>query len=200
MFKFTKGLMLVALSLMLSYTSVAQADCTNRLCGNNRTCNSSRNHPSKYVGVYYRSDVPVDRLTASSLPIITLNENGTAIVYTGEALFDFVTTGTLSPAYGNWQVLENRQVLVTAVGFFGVENPSDPTQSQFGAERLTFILDFSHSLNSPTIVARSVVDLSGVPSSQWLDPQAGTLRFNAPITPRQLQRICAFASDLTRAS
>ncbi|MBA3604274.1 MAG: hypothetical protein H0W50_11715 [Parachlamydiaceae bacterium] len=161
-----------------------------------KTCNSSEKHSSKFVGVYYRSDLPANDLS-SSMPIITLNETGTAIVYLGEALIDFVTGGTVSPTYGNWKELKNHQVLITTLGFFGLENPDATPPSQFGAQRLTFLLDFS-DLNSPTIIARAIVDLAGVPSSNFLDRSAGTLLFNAPIAPRELKRICAFDSDLTR--
>lgn len=46
------------------------------------TCNGS--HSDKYIGVYYRSDVTDGRL--QTIPVITLNKDGTAIVYFGEAL------------------------------------------------------------------------------------------------------------------
>jgi hypothetical protein len=200
MLKFTKGLMLAALSLMLGYSSLAVADCGGGCFSTKKTCNSPKNHPEKYVGVYFRSDVPGgDAGLLVSLPVLTLNVDGTAILYVGESLIDFVTGGTNSPFYGNWQVLSHKQVLVTVLGFFGQEDPNaEPPISIFSATRITYLLDFSQSLNSPTLIARSTVDLTGLPSSEWLNPSAGTLLSNTPITPRQFQRICAFASDLTR--
>ena len=162
--------------------------------------NSPKNHTLKYVGVYYRADIPADARNFS-IPYITLNEDGTAIVYFGEALIDYVTQGTISPSYGNWKELRNNQVLVLTLDVSAQEDPNaTPPINNFSPGRSTLLLDFSQSLNSPTIIARALVDLTGVPSSEWLNPSAGTLITNAPLTaPRQLKRICAFASDLNRS-
>ena len=124
-----------------------------------------------------------------------MNENGTAIVYFGEALINYVTAGTVSPSYGNWKYIGNHQVLVLTLDYTGLDTP---TEDSFFASRSTMILDFSESYNSPTIIARSSVSLAGVPSALYLDPNAGTVAFNGSIAPRQLKRICAFASDLNR--
>lgn len=191
MFKFKKNLLLLFACLMVAYASEAFASCKHQ----EKTCNSSRKHPSKYVGVYYRSDV-VDP-PSQSLPIITLNENGTAIVYFGEALVNYVSAGTISPGYGNWKLIGNHQVLVFTLDYTAIDTATD---NSFSAERSTMILDFSESLNTPNIVARSVVSLAGVPAALYLDPAAGTVIFNSPITPRPLKRICAFSSDLNRAN
>ncbi len=192
MLKFKKNVLLILACLMVTYASEAFAEHRHH----EKTCNSSRNHPSKYVGVYFRSDA-LPGPVSQSLPIITLNENGTAIVYFGEALINYVTAGTLSPNYGNWKYIGNHQVLVLTIGYFAIENS---TENNFYATRSTMILDFSESLNSPTIIARSVVSLEGVPPTLYLDPNVGTIIFTNPILPRQLQRICAFASDLTRTN
>ncbi len=191
MLKFKKNLLLALACLMVVYASEAFADCKHK----EKTCNSSRNHPSKYVGVYYRSDA-LPGPVIQNLPIITLNESGTAIVYFGEALISYVTTGTLSPQYGNWKYIGNHQVLVLTIGYSAIENS---TQNAFHAIRSTMILDFSESLNSPVIIAHSFVRLEGVPPALYLDPNVGTVvTFTNTILPRQLQRICAFASDLNR--
>lgn len=74
------------------------------------------------------------------------------------------------------------------------------TENSFYAIRSTMILDFSKSLNSPAIIAQALVSLAGVLPAFYFDPNAGTVLFNSPITPRSLKRICAFASDLDRTN
>lgn len=191
MFKFKKSLLLLFACLMVAYAFEAFADCKHK----EKTCNCPRKHPSKYVGVYYRSDV-ID-VNLASLPIITLNEDGTAIIYFGEALINYVSSGTISPEYGNWQPIGNHQVLVLVLGYSAIESS---TENSFYATRSTMILDFSESFNSPTIIARAIVSLAGVLPAFYLDPNAGTIIANNPIVPRSLKRICAFASDLDRAN
>lgn len=205
MSNFMKKLLMGASCLMLTFVIEAQANSSENdqyfRHKKNKTCNSSNNHSSKYVGVYYRSDLPGnDSIRNFSQPIITLNEDGTAIVYFGEALVDYVTDATISPTYGNWKEHKHKQIVVETLGFSAQQNPIvQPPIDTFGATRSTLLIDFSQSLNSPQIIARALVDLTGVPSSDWLKPNAGTLINNAAITPRQLKRICASASDLTRS-
>lgn len=176
---------------MIANTPEAFADCKHK----EKTCNCSRKHASKYVGVYYRSDVI--NINAQNLPVITLNEDGTAIIYFGEALFDYISSGTSSPEYGNWKPIGNHQILVMTLGYSAIETS---TENSFSAVRSTMILDFSKSLNSPTIIAQALVSLAGVLPAFYFDPNAGTVLFNNPIPPRALKRICAFATDLERTN
>lgn len=162
-------------------------------CCKEFTCNEAKDHPERFVGTYLRTDALTEGF---AMPLYTLNADGTVVGTQGEALIRFVTEGTFGPLFGNWKYIGNEQVLVMAIGWSAIDTPE--TQ-QFSGARLTFIVDFSKSLNYPMIVARSTVSIDPpFPSALLLDPNAGTVIFNDPITPRQLQRVCAFSSDLTR--
>ncbi len=210
MLKIVKTLMLAASCFMLTCTSVAVAKdkCNDRcndpcrdLSPKERTCNSSKDHPSRYIGVYYRTNIPANIGVPLDFlnPLITLNANGTAIFYDGLSVKEFVTEGIQTPFYGNWQDIGNNQVLITVLGFFGAEVPdATPPINDYQAIRQTFLLDFSQDINNPLLIARAVVDVTGVPSSEWLTEGAGRLITNTFPTPRPLKRICAFSSDLSR--
>lgn len=170
-----------------------------------KTCNGDKHHPEKFVGAYYRSDTTT-LPDVQSRPMFILNENGVAESFDNIALYQYVTSGEVAPGFGNWQHIGKNQVLVMTLGTSAAEDPfkytaNDPNcpASVYVVTRDTWILDFSKSLNSPQIIARSSVFFpADAPSALYLDPNAGTVLYNDPIEPRQLQRICAFASDLDR--
>ena len=149
-------------------------------------------HPQEYVGIYFRSDVVS---SDQSNPIVTLNADGTAILYYGFALDHYVTEGTVSPGYGNWEYSGDGKVLVMTLSYTALDTPAESFEL---VARDTFIIDFSCSLDFPLLVARSLVELPVLPSCDYSDPNAGTVIFNDPIAPRQLERVHAFGSDLYR--
>lgn len=163
-------------------------------------CNQHEKHPEYIEGSYYRSNV-VSLEIASARPLLTLNDNGTAIMYNGLALYRYLTGGTGSPAHGSWKYIGNDRILVMVLDFEASESIFT-SLTTFVADRITLLIDFSESRDSPQIIARSVVQFTAEASETYLDPEAGLLLVNeitSPlIEPFQLKRISAFGSDLFR--
>lgn len=183
------------LSLAYAQSGVAKGDKSrdqNQCCCQEVTCNEASDHPARFVGTYLRTDVTSEGV---STPLFSLNADGTVVGTSGEALLRFVSEGTFGPLFGNWKYIGNHQVLVLQIGWQALDTPRF---QEYSALRFTYLIDFSSSLNSPRITARAITVIDPpFPSSALLDPNVG-ITINDPITPRQLQRVCAFGSDLLR--